>query len=88
MCVPWRPGVERDVVVDESAAGCVAERGADHDVDVIHRFGSERCVVVAAVVEEVGVEAVEVLRSQVVESVMPDCWDDVVRDEPFVASCC
>ena len=55
-------------------------------MDVVDRLGRQRPVAGAAVVEQVTVEPVEMLGSQVVQPMLSDRRCDVVGDVPLVAS--
>lgn len=80
----WWVGVERDVVVDESTLGGLPEGGADGDVDVVDGLGAETSSTGTAVVDQVAVEAIEMLATKRAEGDVADGRDDVVVDDPPV----
>ena len=71
----------RRVGQDKSAAGCVVERPTQNHVDLHHRLVVQAATAVgSASVEEIGIEAFEVVGSEVAERDLADPRDNVQVD--------
>ena len=84
----WRVGEQGDVDVDELTACGVGQGRADDDVHVVHGLRRQRCAGEPAVIEEVGVQLVEVIDTQPSQRHCPDARADVALDYPGVAVGC
>jgi len=82
---PWRLSGEGGVGGDEVLAGCLGERGAGHDVDVVDGLRSQPRLLHPVGGEEVSVEVVEVLCPDRPQRHVAEDRVDVVLDHPFVA---